>query len=56
MRRFKSYVGLTSAMKKLESIANNHNFVSLYNAANKIDWNTVPVLKTHDLKNTINRN
>ena len=44
-RKFKSYVGLKSCMKKLEKWINDFDFIDLSNADRLIDWNKVPVVK-----------
>ena len=40
-RKFKSQVGLKSAMEKLEYIIQNYNFVDIAQADKMIDWNNV---------------
>jgi hypothetical protein len=41
-RRFKSYVGLKGAEKKLRRYLTDFDFSDVATAAQKIDWNTVP--------------
>jgi len=38
IRRFKSYVGLSSSLGKLERLIQDFNFVSLNQADKKVDW------------------
>lgn len=44
MRKFKSYYGLDSAFSKFESLMNEFTFDTVLSAAQKIDWNNVPVV------------
>ncbi len=44
-RKFKSYVGLSSTMLKLEKWVSDFNFVDLKNADTQINWSEVPVVK-----------
>lgn len=46
-RKFKSYVGLKSCMKKLEKWISDFDFIDLSNADRLIDWNKVPVVKLY---------
>jgi hypothetical protein len=40
-RKFKSYVGLSSAEKKLRKWLSDFDFIDLKTADSKIDWNSV---------------
>lgn len=42
VRRFKSYVGLGGARKKLDRILRNHQFIDLPEAMQQIDWSAAP--------------
>ena len=44
-RKFKSYIGLKSSMKKLNKWVNDFNFIDLKEADKTINWNEVPVVK-----------
>lgn len=44
-RRFKSYVGLKGAERKLRRFLTDYKFTDLATAANTIDWNNVPVVE-----------
>jgi polysaccharide deacetylase family protein (PEP-CTERM system associated) len=44
MRRFKSYVGLSGALRKCEKLLNNFDFIDISEADKTIDWNTVPLV------------
>lgn len=41
-RKFKSYYGLTTTLPKLDSLLKKHNFKSIKEAEESIDWNSVP--------------
>jgi polysaccharide deacetylase family protein (PEP-CTERM system associated) len=41
-RKFKSYVGLKNAERKLEKWLNDFDFIDIGTAEKEIDWNTVP--------------
>lgn len=43
-RRFKSYVGLSNCLNKLERWTNEYEFIDLNTADKLIDWSRVPVL------------
>ena len=43
-RRFKSYYGLRGAQKKLESLLDSYDFISLADAEQNIDWTNVPTV------------
>ncbi|MDA7891618.1 polysaccharide deacetylase family protein [Akkermansiaceae bacterium] len=43
-RRFKSYYGLRGAQKKLESLLDSYDFISLADAEKTIDWTNVPTV------------
>jgi polysaccharide deacetylase family protein (PEP-CTERM system associated) len=43
-RKFKSYVGLKNAERKLEKWLNDFDFIDIGTAEKEIDWNTVPVV------------
>lgn len=45
MRRFKSYVGLEGAEKKLRNFINDFNFTDIGTANIKYDWSKAPVIK-----------
>lgn len=45
IRKFKSYVGLSTCMNKLEKWINDFDFIDLSNADRLIDWNKAPVVK-----------
>jgi polysaccharide deacetylase family protein (PEP-CTERM system associated) len=49
IRRFKSYVGIRTALNKLEKIAFTNNFISVHEAINLIDWDHAPEIKVADL-------
>lgn len=44
-RKFKSYIGLKSSMKKLNKWVNDFNFIDIKEADKTINWNEVPVVK-----------
>ena len=44
-RRFKSYVGLKGAERKLRRFLTDYKFTDLVTAANSIDWNNVPIVE-----------
>lgn len=44
MKRFKCYYGLKKSFEKFNKIINKYNFIDLTTAAEKIDWNTTPIL------------
>lgn len=44
-RKFKSYVGLKTSLKKLEIWLNDYNFTDLRNADKNIDWSNAPKIK-----------
>ena len=44
LRKFKSYYGLKRAQSKLEGLLDAHEFISLREAEEIIDWNNVPVI------------
>ena len=44
-RKFKSYIGLKSSMKKLNKWVNDFNFIDLKEADKTINWNEVPLVK-----------
>jgi polysaccharide deacetylase family protein (PEP-CTERM system associated) len=48
-RRFKSYVGLATALSRLERLSGTTNFVSIGNAISNTDWAKVPKLASRDL-------
>jgi hypothetical protein len=43
-RKFKSYVGLSTAASKLEKWFSNFEFTDIQTASSAIDWTQVPVL------------
>jgi polysaccharide deacetylase family protein (PEP-CTERM system associated) len=43
-RQFKSYYGLKGAQKKLESLLDSYDFISLADAEKTIDWTNVPTV------------
>ncbi len=45
MRKFKSYVGLSKAFAKFQTLLNDFDFVCVDDADKKINWNTTRVLK-----------
>jgi polysaccharide deacetylase family protein (PEP-CTERM system associated) len=45
LRRFKSYYGLSGALKKLDRLLSSMNFVDLRTAETMIDWQKVPRIK-----------
>jgi len=45
MRKFKSYVGLSTAFPKFQKLLNDFEFVSVKEADGLIDWETVRVIK-----------
>ena len=45
IRKFKSYVGLRSALKKLDTIVSENKFQSLDAADIEFDWSTAPQVK-----------
>ena len=45
LRRFKSYVGLKGAEKKLEKWLNDFEFIDIGTADKLIDWNNVPIVE-----------
>lgn len=49
VRRFKSYVGLETALARLERLAENLHFLSIDEALQKADWSQVPSLAVSDL-------
>jgi peptidoglycan-N-acetylglucosamine deacetylase len=44
VRRFKSYVGLSTSLKKLEKMLTNYSFTDIKGAEASIDWTTAPVV------------
>jgi uncharacterized protein YktA (UPF0223 family) len=44
-RKFKSYVGLKGAEKKLEKWLTDFEFVDIQTAVQQVKWNNVPVVK-----------
>ena len=50
MRRFKSYVGIKGAFKKLQKLLNDFSFVNVAEADKLIEWDKVPALKLSELK------
>jgi polysaccharide deacetylase family protein (PEP-CTERM system associated) len=44
LRRFKSYVGLRSAYRKLEALLDDTDFVDLATADRQVDWDRAPVV------------
>ncbi|GLX86656.1 polysaccharide deacetylase [Thalassotalea loyana] len=44
-RRFKSYVGISGCLNKLESMLDDNQFISLESATNNVDWAIAPRLK-----------
>lgn len=49
-RKFKSYVGLRSALRKLEAVAHITQFLSLEEARRQVDWSTLPVISLSQLE------
>lgn len=45
LREYKTNIGVKNAYNKLLALIESTNFISLEQANNKIDWNTVPVLE-----------
>ncbi len=45
VRKFKSYVGLKTAMNKLQKWSNDIKFIDLETADQKINWNNAPIVK-----------
>ncbi len=45
IRKFKSYYEFDNALKKLEKLMDNFEFVDLKSADQCIDWNTVKTIK-----------
>ena len=43
-RKFKSYVGLKGAERKLRRMLTDFKFTDMSTAANEIDWSKVPVV------------
>lgn len=50
MRRFKSYVGIKGAFKKLQHLLNDFDFVNVEQADKIIDWSKTEILNIEDLK------
>jgi polysaccharide deacetylase family protein (PEP-CTERM system associated) len=48
-RRFKSYVGLRSALGKLETLTSDTHFISLATARSQVDWGRVPIVNVKQL-------
>jgi len=48
LRKFKSYVGLNSALSKLTHWIENNKFIDLQEADKQIDWSTAKSVKLHD--------
>ena len=48
-RRFKSYVGLETALAKLERLAKSTGFISIGEATEKTDWSSAPKLSMLEL-------
>jgi len=44
-RKFKSYVGLSNCMNKLEKWTDEFQFTDLEEAIKTIDWSSVPIIK-----------
>jgi polysaccharide deacetylase family protein (PEP-CTERM system associated) len=44
-RKFMSYVGLKNSFVKFNRLLNDHTFISLEEAGNRIDWNSTPLIK-----------
>ena len=42
IRRFKSYVGIKGAKKKLVNLLAEYKFIDLHTAVEKVDWDLVP--------------
>lgn len=49
VRRFKSYVGLSTSLSRLERLAGKTDFICIDDAINKTDWAAVPKLALRDL-------
>lgn len=45
MRKFKSYVGLSTSFRKFQKLLNDFNFVSVKEANELVDWETARVVK-----------
>lgn len=45
MRKFKSYVGLSTSFAKFQKLLNDFDFVNIEEADKKIDWKSVKVIK-----------
>jgi hypothetical protein len=43
-RRFKSYVGLSGAFKKMERLLTKFQFIDIAEADRMTDWATVPII------------
>ena len=46
-RKFKSYYGLSGALKKLKKLINEFNFIDIAEAEQQINWENVPVVKVN---------
>ena len=44
VRKFKSYVGLSGALFKLERILSNQKFLSIHEAETLVDWSKTPIV------------
>ena len=44
-RKFKSYVGLSSCMSKLEKWTSEFEFTDLQDADEYVDWSNAPIIK-----------
>ena len=44
-RKFKSYIGLSSCMKKLDQWTQDFEFIDLKTADGSIDWSNTPLIK-----------
>ena len=45
-RRFKSYVGLGGALQKLDTLLQEHRFMTLADAEAQVDWRAAPLVRT----------
>ncbi len=49
VRRFKSYVGLTTSYRKLEKLLRTHSFMNVKNAREVINWDSAKLVELGDL-------
>ena len=52
-RRFRSYVGLKTALSKLERLAENSDFISLDSAIRKVNWNQVKKIPFSEISGAV---